>query len=570
MPADSPQGSVPQAPTSEEIQEIFSNLTVQEPVQTTQIEPEFETVNESETGCVNINSEGCETQNVVDTKENNNNGDNVDANVEVAEDLRNDLVKANLSEANVSNTSSSQVPVQVSAQSVEQLYPVLDQIECTEAVEIDIQTVNINDLNDTVDPCEEAVPTAPAKTDSGVFFSLIPGQVSDQRVSRLDEVAEDVTRTSLLELTHILQRIRSPQCRISQISSLYSNLFVENCEAHVKEFLGSVKSAYDGYELYELLCNYQRAFNQLGICEKSLYELREQFSNCEKTVWTISSETISEEATCKDENNVEATHQYHSSKFNQDAFLQLERSLKQMKELTKDSFSLYTYSVQLCCTQVDHFFYKTFSHINLQSFQIQGYPADYPNEEVASSASNLRKAISTLLIFARKATLHPSFLNDCKRWLSNCVGLLLRIATLNDHLFILNHALRIPPGHVNKWACSFVQIPKIPIPNNPSEYFGSFSHIYLDYALAALNLILKPVDRREDFLKQHEAPYKLSGANESIQQWVVIDSDGEDDPEDATFFKESDLIALLHQVAYKTKFAETVIKIYVVGLLHMN
>lgn len=436
------------------------------------------------------------------------------------------------------------------------LYPTLDEIECTQAVEMSLQAVDINELDDSVDPCEEAIPTAPVKTESGVFFSLTPQQICElseqgQVVSRSDQVAAaDVTRTPSAELARILQRIRIPKCQVSQISALYNNLFIENCEVEVKEFLGLARSTYDGYELYELLCNYQRAFNQLGVCEKSLYDLREQFSLFEKEVWTIRSETLRQQVVCKDENTVEASHQYHTATMSQEAFAQLERSLQQVKQLTKDSFPLYTYSVQLCRAQVDHFFHKHFSHVNLQSFEIQGYHTDYPNAQVGSTATNLKLAISTLFIFVRKHNLHRSFVEDLKRWLSNSVGLLLRLATLRDHHFILNHVLRIPPGSVNKWACRFVQIPQIPIPTQSSEYFGSFSHINLDYALAALNLILKPVCKRDEFLKQQGTPYRPQGAGDSLSphQWVVIDSDGEDDPEDSSFFKESDLIALLHQV----------------------
>lgn len=547
----SPNGPIPEAPTCEQFQEDFSQLNLEQGRNSINLNTVY-VVNNAENVQDNGNSHN-DGMPVVPEEvapeetpvgipkcvgDSSNETDNI-SNVEKSSRLQSDATDQ-----------SSRPMVEAVVPSVPLLYPTLEEIECTEAVEINLGNVNINELDDTVDPCEEAIPTAPTKTESGVFFSLIPGQISDHSVSRIGEVAEDVTRTTSVELANILQRIRSPQCYVSQIGSLYNNLFIENSDMDVKEFLSTTKSAYDGYELYELLCNYQRAFNQLGVCEKSLYELREQFSEFEKIVWAIKSETVREESTCKDENSVEATHKYHTATFKQEVFTQLERSLKQVKELTKDSFPLYTYSVQLCRTQIDHFFHKNFSHINLQSFEIQGYHGDYPNAEVESSANDLRMAISTLFIFARKATLHPSFLLDCKRWLSNCVGLLLRIATLKDHLFIVNHVLRIPPGHVNKWACCFVQIPKIPIPNHPSEFCGTFSHIYLDYALASLNLILNPVAKREDFLRYHDTPYKVVGANDSSHQWVVIDSDGEDDPEDATFFKESDLIALLHQVFY--------------------
>jgi len=247
---------------------------------------------------------------------------------------------------------------------------------------------------------------------------------------------------------------------------------------------------------------------------------------------------------------VVATHKFLVSKFSNQSYTQLDRTLKEIKELVKDSFSLYTYSVELCKTQIQHFFHKSFKEINLQSFEVQGYYSEYPHIDIQNCANLLRLCISTLYVFIRKPLTPSLFRRDCHQWVSSSIGLLLRIATLNDHSFILNHVMRCPPGYIAKMFASCVQIPMIPIPSSPAEYCNSgFGHLNLDYALTVLSIILNPVCRRDEFLKQMDVGVKIQvSPSDSNHQWVVVDSDGEDDPEDLSFFKESDLISLLQQV----------------------
>lgn len=64
-----------------------------------------------------------------------------------------------------------------------------------------------------------------------------------------------------------------------------------------------------------------------------------------------------------------------------------------------------------------------------------------------------------------------------------------------------------------------------------------------------LKIILNPVPKRDEFLKQVEVGLRVIPSHDPTNQWVVVDSDGEDDPEDVSFFKESDLISLLQQVS---------------------
>ncbi|CAG7722933.1 unnamed protein product [Allacma fusca] len=428
--------------------------------------------------------------------------------------------------------------------------------ETGKAMQFDLEeTKPFEELIKNVEVCREALessPTAPANVDSGDFFSLQSMKQS------LDNVNVFKTLSQVVEEDNTLYDMVLPRrpLEASRISHLYSNFLLENKEEAVSSFLSKVQSSYPNFELYELLNNYSRVCNQLSGCEKSLLSLKDQCEDFEKQVWTVSSKSITKEGTCEDQNIVTGMYQYHTAHLNNTVVCQLNKVLKDLKELLKDSFPLYVYSVQLCKAQIDHFFYKSFHHINLQDFGIQGYHAAYPSYEIQSDAELLKLSISTLFQFIRKPQMHPQFAKDCQNWLNQSVGLLLRIATLEDHMFILNHVIRSPPGTISKWASKFVQVPALPVPAYPDEYVAtSFGHLHLDYSLTVLSCILNSVPKREEFLKQHVIAQKNIGVPDSSLQWVVVDSDGEDDLGDSSCFKESDVVALLHQVPFESIFA---------------
>lgn len=54
----------------------------------------------------------------------------------------------------------------------------------------------------------------------------------------------------------------------------------------------------------------------------------------------------------------------------------------------------------------------------------------------------LRAAISVLFTFQRRPLRDEVFVNDTRGWLSRLVGVLLRVATWQDHLFLIHHVLR--------------------------------------------------------------------------------------------------------------------------------
>lgn len=107
--------------------------------------------------------------------------------------------------------------------------------------------------------------------------------------------------------------------------------------------------------------------------------------------------------------------------------------------------------------------------------------------------------ITILFNFQRRVLKDGKFVTDTREWLSKLVAILLRVATWQDHLFLLNHILRCPGGVMN-WAKSFVQAPVRP---NATELCSSpFNDPYLDHMIATLAVMLLPIKERDKFLEQ--------------------------------------------------------------------
>ena len=70
------------------------------------------------------------------------------------------------------------------------------------------------------------------------------------------------------------------------------------------------------------------------------------------------------------------------------------------------------------------------------------------------------------------------------------VATLLRLATMQDHLFVLSHVLRCPAG-IAQWAVSYVQPLQPPI--NTSTRCHSWASVLLDHLVTMLAMILQPV-----------------------------------------------------------------------------
>lgn len=95
------------------------------------------------------------------------------------------------------------------------------------------------------------------------------------------------------------------------------------------------------------------------------------------------------------------------------------------------------------------------------------------------------------------------------------MAVLLRLATWQDHLFLLYHILRCPAG-IASWASSFIQIPKPTTDVNRSIFNNDEVH----HCMALIRALLLPIKTRNEFLVQLKDDSKvLDGVKDDL--WVL-------------------------------------------------
>lgn len=162
----------------------------------------------------------------------------------------------------------------------------------------------------------------------------------------------------------------------------------------------------------------------------------------------------------------------------------------------------------------------------------------------------IRTYISILFYFLRRHSPDKEFSNGVKHWLNKITAVYIRVATWQDHLFLIYHVLRCPAG-LAAWATPIIQIPK------PSlSTVSAFACDEVHHCIAFLKVLLMPTKQRDEFLAQLRiANTPVDAINDDI--WTIIDSDGEEDHTpsgDCVGLKENDLTALFNQVPFEQLF----------------
>jgi len=79
--------------------------------------------------------------------------------------------------------------------------------------------------------------------------------------------------------------------------------------------------------------------------------------------------------------------------------------------------------------------------------------------------------------------------------MSDKVATLLRLATMEDHMFLLSHVLRCPAG-ISRWAGHYIQ----PVPPVHSSHDG-WGSVLLDHFVTMLATILQPVRSASSYVR---------------------------------------------------------------------
>ncbi|RZC38747.1 hypothetical protein BDFB_005322, partial [Asbolus verrucosus] len=336
----------------------------------------------------------------------------------------------------------------------------------------------------------------------------------------------------------------------AQLAALYTNSELEMLEQFTSQY---VEAELKGlvikqHPLYELLSNYLQVRGKITGNSLELDQLRKEYSELQSILWTTDTASVSGRGECLDGNTVTATHSYQKATFHRSVFQSVVRILGLIRKLTYENHSLYSYTAEDLRLQIELYIQTAISNsINVSRLD--------KNAPVILSLQNeplhlkpylceIRLCISVLFAFQRKLIRDSQFVKESREWLGRLIAVLLRLATYQDHLFILNHVLRCPAG-VGSWAASFIQTP---LDEKLEE--SPFSSYQINHILSILSTILTSVKERDRFLEDISQTRDVTG--ESL--WIVVDSEGEEDDESGTSLRENDLVALLTQLPLENLF----------------
>ncbi|XP_058795354.1 ectopic P granules protein 5 homolog isoform X2 [Phymastichus coffea] len=364
--------------------------------------------------------------------------------------------------------------------------------------------------------------------------------------------------------TNVAQKAVKPFTE-AQLAALYNNQELNMIEAFVNEFVEFQlrnHAVRQQHKLYELLMNYLRVRNHLIVNSHELESLKKACKETQKQLWCLGKASVTESGECQDGNPVSATHEYSIAHFNQQTLIAMTRNLSAIKESLHNVQALYCYEAETLRLQIDHYVQR----VCISCKEFANLPANAPviltAHQPASHAMpqlvELRMCITILFNFQRRVLKDDKFVGDTRDWLSKLVAVLLRVATWQDHLFLLSHILRCPGG-VATWARGYVQVP-VPVRTSIKTVSTSpLNDPHLDHIVATLAVILMPVKEREKFLEQVQIALQDTGANENDTVWVMLDEEGEEDEDIANIganLSESDLISLLHQIPLDKLFEQ--------------
>ncbi|XP_003703213.1 ectopic P-granules autophagy protein 5 isoform X2 [Megachile rotundata] len=346
----------------------------------------------------------------------------------------------------------------------------------------------------------------------------------------------------------------------TQLESLYVNDELASIDTFISEFTETQlrNNTIKQHKLYELLMNYLRVRNHVIINSHELEALKKASREIQKQLWQLDKACITESGECQDGNPVVASHEYSIARFNNRALVNLSRNLSAIKEMLHNTQALYCYEAEVLKLQIEHYIQRVCTSckefVNLSQNAPVNLLSIHPLSHTVPQLLEIRTCITILFNFQRKLLKDGKFVMETREWLTKLVAILLRIATWQDHLFLLNHILRCPGGVMN-WASSFVQTP---VPQQFDKLnICPWNDMYLNHMIATLAVILLPIKERCKFIEQVQISLQDASCDLSDTVWVILDEEGEEDEDIANAginLFESDLISLLRQIPFDKMF----------------
>lgn len=391
----------------------------------------------------------------------------------------------------------------------------------------------------------------------------------------------DMTGTAIASSS---ERITLQPFTNEQLKELYHNPELHMADAFEIDFINTeLNNTHKDHPLHELLKKYSRSRYNLKVNMLDLHAYIKCFQENAQKVWIIENRITSYEGICADGERARKNELYEYAVLNEPTFQKVASTLNNTLQLVCYNFMTNLYACESYRTQVSsdqrhikshmsfeppphfnfYFIFKFFSKIEQLIRELLTHPAFSAirtatpialhktfGSDVHDALCEVRVTISVLFSFLRRQVPDKEFSNDIKKWLEKLIALYVRTATWQDHLFLIYHVLRCPPG-VATWAVSFIQMPK-----TKSMETVPFANDEINHCMTFLKALLMPTKQRSEFLAQLYAENGTIDAT-ADDLWIIIDSDGEEDHTpsgEVAKLKETDLIALLNQVPFENLF----------------
>ncbi|PIK43621.1 putative ectopic P granules protein 5-like [Apostichopus japonicus] len=345
----------------------------------------------------------------------------------------------------------------------------------------------------------------------------------------------------------------------------YFNHMIQNKESHVEQFLSECRI--EKHNFFELVYNYYRARGNLLTVMKDVEKNQAHYKEKAENCWNLTQTEIPIKGVCADKLTVTSAVSSESAEFRENILKELEATLLSIRNCIHETFALCAYTAQLSKLQIE-----SYLHMLLQSspllcslesqmpctshMQLVGDP------QTIHCIQELKECISVLFSFQRRPVIDTEFMESSRKWLERLVSHLLRVATYEDHFFLLNHLIRCPPG-VESWAVSFLQLTFAQNNTRGSQegvgdWWGSPT---LDHFVHMLAVLMYPAKSRDEMLiRMRHAVSPDTPPTDALLNWTLLDEDGEEDERTADLpLNEGDLVALLTQFPFDELFKNVLV-----------
>ena len=336
---------------------------------------------------------------------------------------------------------------------------------------------------------------------------------------------------------------------VNEVQCYYHNPQLTMNDEFLKDFINMCQNP--THELHLLLTRYQNARHNFLLHNTVIENGVQRYNKLKDTMWTFTKEKRMETGYCADHMKVSYAENCSKSHCHQENLKDVDDSLNNIFENCSIPLALLQYNWKIAFHHVEQYFVKLTESCpplyTVSDFITSYIPGVLIPWEHVNHTSHLRVCISILFHFKREKMTDDIFTRDIDRWLNILVSMLLRVATLLDHRFLLNHLLRCPTGF-SFWGSNFLQFAWANDTYSTETIIGNpiIDHFFLMY----LTMLL-PLEGRETMLENYEPPVEDSDPAE----WCLLDELGEVDCDDKQLL-ERDYLELLGQFNFGLFYRE--------------